>query len=310
MPPEQSRVFNQYISLMNQANVVLPRYIHVLAAQADLVSLRQAWLTSLILWQEHIDEIRRAVRVAVKEPITQSHYDTKLAAARAEWVPVVELAAYLAGQREDWSENDYENSQEWGRDLTEAAWNRAVEEQEKRLRALAAKGSLASRGKGRALKIQQGAFDEALGHCIAAVPEDNAFMFYRVVPDDEAEAVSQERAHLHHLQSVLDWRSGSDDADLPKMPEMMIDGLKQTTAYMLISAWVELGCVDAVLAGIAAEFGIEDALRPKFRERLEETRQKLRTSKEHLLVLGMDVVLREPLAEELDELHGWVREQA
>jgi hypothetical protein len=292
---------------MNQANVLIPRYIHVLAAEADVVALRQSWLTSLILWQEHIDEIRRAVRLAVKEPITQSDYDAMLATARAEWVPVEELAAYLAGQRTDWSEDDYEESEVLARQLTDAAWDRAVDQEERRLRALVARGSLASRGKGKALKIQQGAFDDALGHSIAAVPEDDAFMFYRVVSDSEAEAVALENAGLRRLQDALDWRSGSEEADVPQMPEMMIDGLKETTAYMLISAWVQLRSVDAVLGEIAAEFGVEDVLRPVFRERMQSTYERLRTSKEHLLLLGIDVVLREPLDEELQEMREWLK---
>jgi hypothetical protein len=77
-----------------------------------------------------------------------------------------------------------------------------------------------------------------------------------------------------------------------------------------ISACVQSALRRAALDGIAAEFNVEDALRPKFRERLEAARQQLQVCKERLLVLGVDVILREPLAEELYELHGWVREQA
>jgi hypothetical protein len=76
---------------------------------------------------------------------------------------------------------------------------------------------------------------------------------------------------------------------------------------MLISAWVQLRSVDAVLGEIAAEFGVEDVLRPVFRERMQSTYERLRTSKEHLLLLGIDVVLREPLDEELQEMREWLK---
>jgi hypothetical protein len=62
-----------------------------------------------------------------------------------------------------------------------------------------------------------------------------------------------------------------------------------------------------VLGEIAAEFGVEDVLRPVFRERMQSTYERLRTSKEHLLLLGIDVVLREPLDEELQEMREWLK---
>jgi len=45
-----------------------------------------------------------------------------------------------------------------------------------------------------------------------------------------------------------------------------------------------------------------------FREKQEKTREKLLAIKEHLLFLSMDVVLREPLEEELEEMRGWLAE--
>jgi hypothetical protein len=95
-----------------------------------------------------------------------------------------------------------------------------------------------------------------------------------------------------------------------RMPAMMIVSLKETTAYQLITAWVAPRCVDVLLDGIGAGFNGVDPLLSRFRESLEKTRQKLQSSKDHLLVLGIDVVLREPLAEELDELRGWLSEIA
>ena len=47
-------------------------------------------------------------------------------------------------------------------------------------------------------------------------------------------------------------------------------------------------------------------MKPVFREKLDSTREKLETIREHLVVLRMDVVLREPLQDELDEMRGWL----
>jgi hypothetical protein len=63
MPQEQAHEFNRYISLMNVANREVAILIRGLKQTADQCGLRSAWFTSLVLWQEHVDEIRRAVRV-------------------------------------------------------------------------------------------------------------------------------------------------------------------------------------------------------------------------------------------------------
>ncbi len=310
MPSDQIGSFNHYIGLMNQANVVLVRLIHVLAAQAEMIELRKCWLTDAILWQEHIEEIRNALRYAVRQPLTQSEYDTKLQEARQRWVSVRELAEYLADQREEWSEEDYEDTEEWGQVVSEAASNRAVAEEEHRLRELVAQGRLPAKNKGKALKIEQGAFDDLLGSRISTYIDglDEHFSFYRVVPDAEAEDAAQERAALQHVQDVLDWRFGLEDEEMKRMPDLIMKGLKETLALRLISTWVELRCAEIVLDGIAAEFGVEDALRPRYREVLLDTHRKLETAGEQLVHLGMSVVLREPLEQELAETRRWVSE--
>jgi hypothetical protein len=46
------------------------------------------------------------------------------------------------------------------------------------------------------------------------------------------------------------------------------------------------------------------------REEIEETKLELQKIREHLTLLQMDVVLREPLDGELAEMREWVRERA
>ena len=128
------------------------------------------------------------------------------------------------------------------------------------------------------------------------------------MPDAEADDAAQERAAFRHLQDMIEWRFGLEDEEMKRMPDLIINGLKETLAYRLISTWVELRCAEIVLDGTAAEFGVEDALRPQYRERLDATRSKLESADEQIEYLRMSVVLREPLEEELAETKRWISE--
>ena len=305
MPPDQAHAFNRYIELMNQANRVLGHVIAALAMQTEKLEQREAWLIDLTLWQEHIDDIRRAVRLSVKEPITESEYRAAVEAARDEWVPVQELAAFLAGER-DYPDDDYEEGEEgWGPVIKDEVWDGAVAEEEKRLRALVAEGQLPSRGKGKAMKLQHRALQH-FGRDVGAVSED--YFTYRVVPDNQAEEVEAERKALQGLQKVLDSKQylGQDDDAQPSLPERIQQALRETTAYLLISIWVQLRCVEALVNEIGEAFNGIDPLKPAFREKLDGTREKLQAIREHLSFLRMECELREPLEEELTEMRGWL----
>ena len=303
MPPEQSSAFNRYIDLINTANPILGHLITALYHQARELELREVWMIDLTLWQEHVDEIREAVRLAVEEPITQSDYEAKLVAAREEWVPVEEIAAFLAGYRDDWTEDDYEETED-GRQLSDAAWERAVADEVKGLRKLVSDGTLPSRGRGKAMKLRSDAVCH-FGHEVDAAPED--YLSYRVLPDEQSEAIDVERGRLQRLQDALDRTDGTaEDEEFRVLPEEIRTRVGESMASGLIAPWVELRCVDAVLNEIGEQFNGIDPLRPVLREKLETTRQKLLTLKEHLLVFGMDVVLREPAEEELEEIREFI----
>jgi hypothetical protein len=49
-------------------------------------------------------------------------------------------------------------------------------------------------------------------------------------------------------------------------------------------------------------------MRPVFREKLEAARAKLLAIQEHLRLMNIEVELRDPLAEELQEIRGWLEE--
>ena len=126
--------------------------------------------------------------------------------------------------------------------------------------------------------------------------------------DDQAEAVEVERRALRGLQRVHDWQhyDRPDSVELSGMPERMRIALRETTAYRMISTWVLMRTVDLLDMEIGEAFNGIDPLRPVFREKQEATREKLRSIREHLTLLGMEIELREPLEEELEEVRSWL----
>jgi hypothetical protein len=96
----------------------------------------------------------------------------------------------------------------------------------------------------------------------------------------------------------------------PAMPGTLMAGLKATLARQAISAWVQLRTVEQVLAEIEADLGEVDPLKPHARTMLDAAKQGLLTLQAHLRVLRVEVVLREPFPEELDEMREFVRQVA
>ena len=72
--------------------------------------------------------------LGVHQPITQSEYQQRVDAGRAEWVPVAELADYLVSLEWDWSADQVEEAEDRGPLVKEDAWDQAVKVEEKRLR--------------------------------------------------------------------------------------------------------------------------------------------------------------------------------
>jgi len=308
MPPEQSHAFNRYIDLINQANRELALVIGMLERMAAELELREAWLVTEVLWQEHLEEIRWTMEQTLQEPITASEYAAKAEAWRAQWLSLRELAEIAAEDYDGWTDADLEQVEGWNEPVvSDAAWQRVAAEKERELRGLVAEGRLAARGEGKRLKVQLGAFDDLIDRPSRVFPDD--YSSYRILPDDQAAEAEQERQGLQRLQNVLNGGlPGKQDAlGLPaKLSELM----RPTIARLLISCWVQVRTVEIILDEIAGEFSGADPLKPDLREELEETKQRLLTLQEHLLYLRMEVVLREPLEEEVEELRRWTRERA
>jgi hypothetical protein len=302
MPGEQRSAFNRYIDLMNVVNRELALVISAVARVVHECQIRECWLVTLTLWQEDLDHIRRAVRFAVREPVTESEYRLKREECAAEWVSIRELAALWADDYDGWQEGELRVDEQGEREVTDEAWERVAAEMESRLRSLVAAGTLPSRGKGRALKIQWGAFEELTERSSDLMPED--WLWYRVLPDGEATAVERERASQTALKGLL------SDAKDQSLPAKLSAGLREGIAFKMIESWIELRATETAIMEIADEFGGVDPLRPKSRQELADTKQALLDLREHLQFLHMDVVLREPHEAELEEVRTWVQERA
>jgi hypothetical protein len=145
---------------------------------------------------------------------------------------------------------------------------------------------------------------EHFGHSVGVGPDD--FLSFRVVPDDQAEEVETERKALKYLRSVISWRYDDDPDDFSSWPSKIRAGLRETTVFQLICVWVQLRCVDTLVAEIGESFNGLDPLRPMFREKLEATREKLLALQDWFAVLRIDVALRDPLEEELQEMRDFL----
>jgi hypothetical protein len=66
MPANQVPEFNQLIDLMNVAHIQLAAQIAVLEQAAETIEMRECWLISVALWQEHLDEIHRVAKGATR----------------------------------------------------------------------------------------------------------------------------------------------------------------------------------------------------------------------------------------------------
>jgi hypothetical protein len=208
----------------------------------------------MTLWRAQLDEIRQALRLTIRELITEEDYKVRLEEARSEWVPIEELAELLTEDYEAWQDADFQELEDGGRAIMDEAWERVRADKEHWLRGHVKEGNLPGRGKGQHLKVVMGAFDDLVGLQTDAFPED--YLSYRVLPDSKANEVAQERSDLRRLQGVLDGRPfyADPDAASPTMPTSHIEALRDSTVHQAVSCRVQLRAVDFFLEEMAAEF--------------------------------------------------------
>jgi hypothetical protein len=124
-----------------------------------------------------------------------------------------------------------------------------------------------------------------------------------------AKTASGKRSSLRRLKDLLHWRPlyADPDADSSDMATKVTEALRESTADQVVSCWVQLRSIEIVLDEWGAEFGGIDPIKPAFRRELNEAKHDLLTLQKHRRCLQINVVLRDPLQEEMDELTEWVK---
>jgi hypothetical protein len=127
--------------------------------------------------------------------------------------------------------------------------------------------------------------------------------------DSAAEKAAGRRSSLRRLKDLLHWRPlyADPDADSSDMATKVTEALRESTADQVVSCWVQLRSIEIVLDEWGAEFGGIDPIKPAFRRELNEAKHDLLTLQKHRRCLQINVVLRDPLQEEMDELTEWVK---
>jgi hypothetical protein len=266
-----------------------------LEQQAEILELRQCWLVALALWDEQLSMIQRAAKLALQQPITETEYAQKQKELDGEWVPVAELAELLAGERSDWAETDFEHVEGWPEPvITDAAWERACAEEERRLRQAVRTGELSGRGKGSALLLQEGDFNVWAGRSSRPVPND--LLQYRVVPDAEVAEVLLEQAGIDRLRQAIDWQPlVAKDEPLQKRPLDYLAGhLRKSLQTRYSDLWQAIRGVDLVLEEVSSEFEGVDPLMPRKRDALDGLRARMHRPGEELIFLDVEIELPEP----------------
>ncbi len=287
IPASQAREFNQLIDLMNASVLRVGRFITSLEHEVDKLELRAAWLESELIRTEHVRMLRRLVRLAVREPITENDYQAKQAELDGAWIPLNELAEVLASHH-DWSEADFEPAEdEEEPDVTEAAWARVLADSEQRLRAAVASGTLAERVDDGEQCIQEGSFNCWGGLATSPVPE--YWLAFRVVPDATTKSVAAELAGLRRLEVALQPDSLSD-----------LNRLRGAIAESFRELWAILDAVEAALAEVAEQFEGIDPLLPASRETLDNLHARMTALVGLLASLDVHVEQRSPTEEHLE----------
>jgi hypothetical protein len=306
---------------MNAANEDLGKYIAVLNLTATQLGLKHAWLASLQLWGIRVWDLAQYIVLHTNEPITESEHRRLVEEARAEMVPLAELAEVLVEGYEGWSEADKEQAEDGDDEqvVTDKAWNRLLAEKKRELTRLVEEGTLAGGRSGRRLLVNNGSFYDWLGEPVPVCPEWGKG--YNVLPDDQAEQVeSLKKERLHAWEAVsrsptspilefLEERLGRRVTERQERWEEAMAALRESLREGIPWCWQELRAAETVLAEVAEEFNGEDPLLPPVREVLDKTHQDLVELHPLLSFVDVEVELPEPDEERVEFLRQrWLRQ--
>ncbi len=313
MPSSQGSEFNHYIGLMNGVNTRIGVYLLFVRQEVEKLSLRFAWLMTMMLWQYQALEFWEHVLFASKEPVTESEYRELERKEREEYRPIGELASILTEHHDGFTEADLMPAED-GHDehivVAPEAWARVQKEKERELAALVKEGALPGQGRGKALKVQAGAFYDRLGEPAPVYPE--WARWYEVVPDDQAEDAQRRRRFLE--RAVEAYRRGprvliphltglgqSEEFQVtdPSTIDELAQALKETLQEGVLARWRELRAAEVVVEEVAREFDGEDPCVPVLRHEIDRCRSNLEGLHRDLQDYVPPFALEEPGEEQL-----------
>ena len=314
MPQSQAPDFNHFINLMNAANRDLGIYIVVLNGIANQLGSKSAWLASLQMWGIRVWDLATYIILHTNEPITESEHKRLVEEARAEMVPLADLAETLVEGYEGWTDADMEPAEDPddGPVVRQRAWNGMVAQKKAELSRLVEEGILAGKHSGRRLLINNGSFYDWLGEPVPVCPEWGKG--YNVLPDDQAEQVeSLKKERLHAWEAVsrsptspllelLEEKLGRQVTERQERWDEAMAALAESLREGVPWCWQELRAVETVLDEVAEEFDGEDPLLPPVREVLDKTHQDLVELQPLLRFVDADCDLPEPDEERVEFL--------
>jgi hypothetical protein len=283
MPPHQFDEFNRYIGLMNGVNRLVS-YALGLGMLVDQLGLRFALLRTLDLWAIQAWTMADYIWFHTREPVIESEHRQRLEAARAELVPVKDLAEVLVRRHEGWCDDDLVPAEDGGEPLvSEAAWDRMVKEKKAALASLVAEGVLGGKRQGRRLMVNAGSFYNWLEESVPVSPDWG--LEFDVRPDAEAEEVerlrrARRRAHDalirgpsvdEFLRDEAGGKVGRVSSFGDEMAKLLVSRIREEAR----ARWQELLAVERVIEEAAAEFNGVDPALPDLREALQAARRRL-----------------------------------
>jgi hypothetical protein len=314
-PIAQWDEFNRFIRLMNACNVELAFFITLQEQLVEKQELRLGWLTTLYLWQMHLQDLRWQAWQIMREPITESEHAALVSQERELMVPVGELSEILTEQYDGWTDADYETlagSSTSG--LRDTAWDRVDRDKTRELRALVAQGTLLGKGGARQLKISQGDFYDWLGQTVPVFPEE--VEAFEVRPDSDAAEVRRSRTRQEKfLSSLRSTCLDQGESGLNGAPGSGIEALSDRLEAEIRSGielrWRQLRAIELVLDEVAAEFDGEDVLRPEHRATLNTAKAGVEAINLFLATHHKAAVeLVEPEEQLLDETRALIEKAA
>jgi hypothetical protein len=84
MPNDQIAEFNRLIEIMNGVNTRLGPYILLLRANVGQLGLIDGWLSTLLLWTNHVFDLETYIFCHAGEPVTESEYAAIKKASRTK----------------------------------------------------------------------------------------------------------------------------------------------------------------------------------------------------------------------------------